>query len=99
MKYSFIGVFTQNLLDADLQIGEKSEWINVNVKELTLPRKSTLTQEIRKDSLGTERIWLSLYGENILDEGTFGFVVSSPQKDIEPITFVFGIKGKPDNNE
>ena len=99
MKYSFIGVFNQNLLDADLQIGERSEWINVNVEELTLPRKSTLIQKIKKDDAGKERIWLSLYGQNILDEGTFGFVVSSPQKEIEPITYVFGIKGQPDNNE
>lgn len=99
MKYSFVGVFDQKRLDVDLQIGEKSEWINANVEELTLPRKSTLTQKIKNDASGTESIWLSLYGENVLDEGTFGFVVSSPQKEIEPITFVFGIKGQPSNNE
>ncbi len=31
MKYSFVGVFDQKRLDVDLQIGEKSEWINANV--------------------------------------------------------------------
>ena len=98
MKYSIIEAKNENnRVDVDLQIGDKSKWINANIEELNIPKNLYLKQEIRKNASGTEIIWISLYGEDIADTGDYGFVVSSPNKEIEPVTCALAIKSKSNN--
>ena len=92
MRYSIIKVYDQKEIGAHLQLGKKAELVRADITEKTLPDGVTCTLDEVEKPDGSIDLWLRLFGADVKESGTFGFVVSSPNKEIEPITFVFGVK-------
>ncbi len=96
MKYEFLGVFGEGQpMSGTLSVGHKNEWINLNITELRLPMGVELEVKSMKDGSSTQdNLAVLLTSKNVKEAGTFGFAVSSPNTDVEPITYVFGVKGE-----